>query len=337
MFAYWESGERAVTVPAYQRAFIELYDAPAEALGFVPPDETGRVAEVRETPFALIRVDRDLVEIFEAQTQMLRLLDRRLGSALQAAQIEAHTQQIASVLHRSVGPGRPAVARALAEAAALAGWQALDRADIASAWEFHETAKAAALEGGDASVAAHVVAQQGLVLLDAERPVLAGESVEVAVAQSSNTPPVMRSWLAAAAAECHASVGDAPAARRCLDQAASLLLAEDGTVVPYLMLTEEHLARWRAHCLAKLGDLEAVDAANVASRAEGDSVRAATSLHTDLATAYLNAGELDAAAAEAERALGMAERHGSERQRRRLFAIRARCESEQVQQADQCP
>ena len=218
MFAYWESGERAVTVPAYQRAFIELYDAPAEALGFVPPDETGRIAEVRETPFALIRVDRELVDIFEAQTQMLRLLDRRLGSALQAAQIEAHTQQIASVLHHCVGTGRPAVARALAEAAALAGWQALDRADIATAWEFHETAKAAALEGGDAAVAAHVVAQQGLVLLDAGQPVLASDSVQAAVAQSSNTPPVMRSWLAAAAAECHASLGDAQAARRCLDR-----------------------------------------------------------------------------------------------------------------------
>lgn len=37
MFAYWESGERAVTVAAYQRAFAEIYETSLSELGFDPP------------------------------------------------------------------------------------------------------------------------------------------------------------------------------------------------------------------------------------------------------------------------------------------------------------
>ncbi|MFC7597595.1 hypothetical protein ACFQU3_19940 [Terrabacter sp. GCM10028922] len=337
MFAYWESGARAVTVPAYQQAFVNLYAAPPEALGFVPADESGRIADLRERPLEIVAVDQGLVDIFEAQTQSLRLLDRRLGSAVQAAQVEAHVRQIEAVLRRSVGNKRPALARAFAEAAALAGWQALDRADVTSAWELHESAKSAALEGGDESIAAHVFAQQGLVLLDAEQPALAMDSVAEAAQRGAATPPVMRAWLAAALAECHAALGDGDDARRRLDEADGHLAAAvaDGAELPYLMLSEEHLHRWRAHCMAELGDIEAVDAATAASPAEGDSVRAATSLHTDLASAYLNAGDLGAAAAEAELALRMAERYGSARQRKRSVAILARCQREVVQQPDQ--
>lgn len=37
MFAYWESGERAVTVPVYQEAFAAIYQVSARDLGFDPP------------------------------------------------------------------------------------------------------------------------------------------------------------------------------------------------------------------------------------------------------------------------------------------------------------
>jgi len=36
MFAYWERGERAVGVEVYQRAFMAIYQAPPEVLGFAP-------------------------------------------------------------------------------------------------------------------------------------------------------------------------------------------------------------------------------------------------------------------------------------------------------------
>jgi tetratricopeptide (TPR) repeat protein len=48
MFAYWESGERAVTVEAYRRAFVAIYQESPERLGFVshsgPPEYVGTAA-----------------------------------------------------------------------------------------------------------------------------------------------------------------------------------------------------------------------------------------------------------------------------------------------------
>ena len=338
MFAYWESGERGVTVPVYQRAFVEMYAAPAEALGFAPSDETGRIAELTEQPLDLIRVDDALIEVFAAQTQQLRVLDRRLGSAAQAAHTQAHVSQIEDVLRYSTGEARPRLAGALAEAAALAGWQALDRADVRSAWHYHEVAKSAALESGDDTVIAHVTAQQGLVLIDAHEPRLATRAVEAALSRCASTPRLMRCWLAAASAEALASDGQETQARRRLDEADALLDgASDDVELPFLMLSPEHLARWRAHCLATLGDVQAVDASMQALPGAGDSVRATTSMHTDLATAHLNAGDPTAATEVAGLALRMAERYGSKRQRGRLLAILARCEREVVQEADERP
>lgn len=331
MFAYWEAGERSVTVPAYQRAFVEIYEAPPEALGFTLPDDTGRLTELAAEPLTLVDVDTSLVEILEAQTQYLRMLDRRLGSAALAAQAKSHVSQLDSVLHHSTGRARPALAVALAEAAALAGWQALDRAEVRDAWDYHEQAKAAALEGGDPTVLAHVQAQQALILIDAHEPGMAADAAEAAFGHASGTPPLMRAWLSAAYAEALAANGADAQTRRRLDQARRLLEEADGEDLPYLMLTPEHLARWRAHCLAKLGDLEVVDDIATALGGEGDSVRAATSLHTDLATAHLNAGDVPAAREEASAAVQMAQRYGSQRQRRRLLAILARCEGEVVQ------
>ena len=60
-----------------------------------------------------------------------------------------------------------------------------------------------------------------------------------------------------------------------------------------------------------------------ARAAEGDSLRAAVGLHADLAIALTATGQLDAAAVEVDRALTLAERGGSARQRKRLRRIRS--------------
>ena len=331
MFAYWEAGERAVTVPAYRLAFVDIYGAPPEVLGFAPPDDSGRMAELRCSPFELVSVDADLVALFESQTQYLRVLDRRLGSAVKAALAESHVAQIDSVLHRCVGPERNSLAATLAEAAALAGWQALDRADLKRAWDSHETAKSAAHESGSRSVLAHVIAQQAFVLLDANKPQLAVSAMAQAGAHASAVPALMQAWLAAAQAEALAAAGHADAARRRSDHAQRLLCDEGSDELPYLMLSEEHLARWRGHCLARLGDPEAVVSLLGAGAVEGDSVRAATSRHADVALALLNAGSVSEAGEEARLAMEMAERYGSARQRNRLLAILARSEGKVVQ------
>ena len=321
MFAYWEAGKRAVTLPTYQRAFREIYQTTDETLGFAPPDEGGRIAQITKRPLDFISVDTTLVDLFEAQTDSLRQLDRRLGSAAQALMIQAHVDQIDFVLHRSIGPRRQEIAAALAEAAALAGWLALDRADVTSAWDFHETAKSAALESGSPAVLAHVTAQQAFVLLDLDQARHANDAVDHAMHMAAGVPELLEAWLAAAKAETLAAVGDSEGAKRSLDLAEELLPAHESETLPYMMLTPEHLARWRGHCLARLGDADAIEMLPRAISVENDSVRAAISLHADTALALVNAGFLHEAIDEATITLQRADRYGSARQRKRLLRI----------------
>ena len=338
MFAYWEAGERAVTVTAYQRAFVEIYRASPETLGFVPPDETGRLADIRSGAVELIHVDDGLVELLESQTQGLRMVDRHLGSSVQAAVAAAHVHQIEQILHHCVGNHRAAMGAALAGAAVLAGWQALDRGDVKGAWSLHEIAKTGARESGSRALLAHVTAQQSVVLLDGGQPKLAVDLArEGRRLGSTRVPAMLQSWLAATEAEALAAAGLADQARRQLERADRVFSPEGAEDLPFLMLTEPHLARWRGHCLADLGDPDAIAALRLAEAAEKDSVRAATGLHADLALALLRCGQAEEASAEAKRALAMAQRYGSVRQRRRLRSVLTSAQGQVVEQPHEGP
>src|SRR5262249_7214666 len=120
---------------------------------------------------AAVTVDAALVTLLEQQTHTFRLLDRRLGAATLLAQTRGHVEQITGLLAPNLPSGqRGALGAAGAEAAALAGWQALDQGDPARSWALHEVAKAAARESEDAAILAHVTAQQAYALLDLGRP-----------------------------------------------------------------------------------------------------------------------------------------------------------------------
>ncbi|WP_198675829.1 hypothetical protein [Kribbella monticola] len=323
MFAYWESGERAVGVEAYRRAFAAIYRTPYEALGFVPDDGTERVATLRQTDTSP-HIDGELVALFESQTQSLRLLDRRLGTTALAQQTELHVRQMQEVLDRGVGGQRAELAAALAAAAGLAGWQALDQGETRRAWQLHETARTAGRESANAVVWAHVTAQSANVLLDAHQNHLALNLIQSARAElGTKAPRLLLSWLAAAEAEAAAATGDRGHAERQLDWAQSRLDGDGATELPFLMLDEGHLARWRGHCFARLGRPEAIQDLTAALANAGDSVRAATGLHVDLAHAYQVAGQATEAAEHLRTATSMADQYGSRRQQNRLRALRA--------------
>jgi hypothetical protein len=239
-------------------------------------------------------------------------------------------------LHHCIGDHRAGLGAALAGAAVLAGWQALDRGDVENAWALHELAKDGARESGDRALLAHATAQQSMVLLDGGQPALAVELAKHGNRLASGkVAPLLQSWLAATEAESLAAVGEGVGARRQLDHAQRVHSPEGAEALPSLMLTEEHLDRWRGHCLAELGDSAAVEALRRAQSAENDSVRAATGLHADLALALLSVGQVEEAAREAAQAQTMAARYGSVRQRRRLQAVLARVESQVVQKSDE--
>jgi len=176
---------------------------------------------------------------------------------------------------------------------------------------------------------ASVAAQQACVLIDLDRLDEASRLVErAATTAGSRIPGLLRAWLWALYAETRAAAGDELRTRRALERADALLPSVISDDLPFLFLDETHLARWRGHCLARLGAEEAITHLTRAAEALDPSfVRAGAGLHCDLAAALTAAGELDAAQAEVGRAQALASLTTSTRQRRRVQRVSAAIES----------
>lgn len=220
---------------------------------------------------------------------------------------------------------RRPLAAILADAAALAGWQALDVGDPAQAWNFHVVARRAALESGSPCLQAHAMGEHAFVLLDLSQPVQAVALLEEAKTLIPLVPVRMRSWLHAAAAEAHAAAGHAAQARVEMDAAERHLpehMDEGGT--PYLSLDTVHLARWRGHTLARLSDSSAVPVLTEAlSQLDGSFARAEAGLRCDLAVALRQQNDADGSAEQIRSAHALALQTGSLRQLRRLDLLSA--------------
>lgn len=327
MVREWNAGRRGLS-PLYAQLLSAVFGVTVE-IGKAgdPSDRVTEASELDTRLQASSQVDAGLVGLLEDQTQSLRLLDRRLGAVRLLAQTELHLTQIGDLLTYTLPGGqREPLAAAAAEAAALAGWQALDLGDPAKAWQHHETAKNAARESESASILAHVTAQQGYALLDRQRSAEAVQLMRYArEAAAGKVPALLMTWLLAAEAESLAAIGDNLAARRALDDAAGLL-PEDSTDpdLPFVILDAVHLGRWRGHCLARLGATEAVEELSDAlSRLDSTFARAAAGLRTDLALAHSMRGEHKAAHEHAQAALDLATLTASERQKRRLRLLLA--------------
>jgi len=159
MIRDWEHGRRPLA-GLYLELFCEVYRASPAELGCFPDDEPPEEEQdealaLKRELFAATTADAGLVELFEQQTENIRQKDRRLGAQFLLPQSRTHVEQMESLLRHGVSPGtRQPIAAALTEAAALAGWQALDLGQYREAWQLHEVAKAAARESGNPSLLA---------------------------------------------------------------------------------------------------------------------------------------------------------------------------------------
>jgi transcriptional regulator with XRE-family HTH domain len=116
-------------------------------------------------------IDASVIRVLQGETDTIRLLDRRLGAPAVAGKLEAHISQVETGLYYSLLPGnRERLAAVLADASALAGWQAIDMGRLPRAWEHFERATAAAREADDACLLAFAGGEQAYVLLDLHRP-----------------------------------------------------------------------------------------------------------------------------------------------------------------------
>ena len=324
MVRQWISGDRGLS-PMYADLLTIVFGMPFES---ATAEQAGNDEDASALSDRLVRVstalDAELVELLEQQTQSFRVLDRRLGARRLLTQTQEHVSQMTDLLSYALcGRNRTALAEALAEGAALAGWQALDLGRPDKAWMLHETAKAAARDSGNAGIIAHVTAQQAYALLDLGRPADAVVQMRHArQAAGGRVPAALRAWLWAAEGEALAAAGEEAPARRALDLAAAQVAACPTDQLPYIFLDDVHLARWRGHSFALLGlDQAVTDLSAALAGLDPSFARARAGLHTDLALAYATRGERDAAHEHAKRAGELVEATTSIRQKRRLSVV----------------
>jgi tetratricopeptide (TPR) repeat protein len=199
--------------------------------------------------------------------------------------------------------------------------------DMAESWQHYESGKTAAKESGNPAFEAHTAAEQAFVLLDLGETATAVELLAATRTRTArNTHRLLRSWLAAAHGEALAADGQRSASLHAFDRAATLLPEESSKADgPYVALDTVHLARWRGHALARIGEPEAVDVLSSAlEQLDPTFARAETALRVDIATAFAAIGERDESERHIDRATKLATDIGSARQRRRLQALNQR-------------
>ncbi len=273
-------------------------------------------------------IDTGVVQVLQEETNAIRLLDRRLGAPAVAAKLEAHISHLTVSLHHSLMPDRrQQLATVLADAAALAGWQAIDMGRMHAAWNHFETATAAAREAHDNSLLAFAAGEQAYVLLDLGQPAEALDKVRAVYEQThAAIPHQLRGWLRAAEGEMAAASRSRGDCHRALDEAsAELGHGPSGEDLPYLALNDAHLARWRGNCLVHFGDPSTItDLTTALAGMDGTFTRAEAGLRCDLAAALHVTGEREEARRHLARAAELAQLTGSARQRRRIADLAKR-------------
>jgi tetratricopeptide (TPR) repeat protein len=292
-----------------------------------PAALTDQGAELLRRITSARHIDASVIGVLQGETDSIRMLDRRLGAPAVAAKLGAHIDQLHDSLRHSLSPlSRQSLGAVLGDAAALAGWQAVDMGRLPAAWKHFETATAAAREANDDALLAFAAGEQAYVLLDLGQPALALEKVRAVHDQAaSRIPRMLRGWLYAAEAEMAASARQQGACRTALDRAAAQISHPDADAsLPYLSLNMAHLARWRGNCLVQFGDIATVADLTTALVGIRGFTRAESGLRCDLAAALDAAGDRHEARRHLARATELAQLTGSARQRRRITDLARR-------------
>lgn len=317
--------------PATTRLLERIFAVPVEVLLSAPderPKSDDAETELRSRLRTAAQVDDQMIDLLYEQLSSIRKLDRQLGSVVAYTDATMKVEQLSGLLRHSLMPARRTrLAALLSEVCTLAGWQALDAGKVSAAWQHYERGKAAARESGDGLFEAHAAAEQAFVLLDLGETANAVELLgHVRNQMHSRAPRTLRAWVAAAHGEALAADQQRTASLRAFDDAAALLPADRSNGErPYVALDEVHLARWRGHALARIGELEAIDVLTTAlDQLDRTFTRAETALRVDLATAFVARGEAEQSRHHAEYADALATSIGSVRQQKRLTRLMSR-------------
>jgi tetratricopeptide (TPR) repeat protein len=310
----------------WRKLYRLAYGRTDDELGFSEgsvPHAPSPVDDLRHRIATARRVDMALIRQMQQQVHHIRLLDRRLGAPSLLEQTRTVIATLTELVTHSLQPSvRAALAAVVSDAGALAAWQALDVGAVRQAWDHYETAKTAAREAESPVLLAHALGEQAYTLHDLGRLTDARDLAREAQSLVKSGPRLLRCWLHAVEAEIQAALGD-DECRRTLERSAKLLPADTSDpALPFIALSEAHHARWRGHCLAQIGDTEAIGYLTAAlNRMDRSFVRATAGLRCDLAQAFATRGELDEARKHLRSARLLANQVGSIRQRRRVKSI----------------
>jgi transcriptional regulator with XRE-family HTH domain len=330
----WENAKRPISERYAQILRPVLGVTDEELFGrhspTAPPPAVGGYDELISRIDSARNVSLTMVKTFMDQTELLRTVDRQMGAATLVDQMAGHLATLEDALTFAVLPEtRRPVALALAGAATLAAWQALDAGGVERAWRHYELGKRAAQEAGEPMYLAHATAEQAYVLNDAGRPETAVALVrEAQRLGGSQVSPRLQAWLYAAEAELCANAGMVNDCRRALEKADSVL--PDGTEARdpdmlSIFLNGGHLARWRGSSLALLGEDDALSNLYTAlDEADPSFIRAASGLRCNLAQAHLAREEHAQAREHLQQARLLAKRTGSVRHLRRIEQLTQR-------------
>src|SRR5262249_11889598 len=154
------------------------------------PAPSDQAAELLRQIDSARYLDASVIQLLQQETDAIRLMDRKLGAPAVAAKLDSHIAQLQDCLRYSLSPARRThLAMVLADAAALAGWQAIDMGRLSIAWDRYELASNAAREAGDASLLAHAAGEHAYVLLDLGEPAQALEKVHMARENAGSSVP----------------------------------------------------------------------------------------------------------------------------------------------------
>ncbi|GHE62130.1 hypothetical protein GCM10018785_33950 [Streptomyces longispororuber] len=329
----WENGKRAIS-DRYATILRQLLGVTDDELRGGEGTDGRALADGYDELLSRIdsasSVSATMVQAFNDQTELFRVMDRQVGASSLVDQMAGHLSALEDALSFTVLPtARRPVALALAGASTLAAWQAINSGAIQRAWRHYELAKKAAHDAEAPMYLAHATAEQAYVLCEAGRPTLGVDLVRDAQRTLGRSgSPRLRAWLYAAEAELcvHAAMPDD--CRHALDAAARTIPPGSEDRDPDMLsifLNEAHLARWRGNVLALLGDSEAVTSLYGALEVMDPTfVRAQAGLHADLAQAHLARAEYEDADTHLRQARLLASRTGSVRQRRRVDLLSSR-------------
>jgi tetratricopeptide (TPR) repeat protein len=325
----WENGHQIPDELA-RRVLRIMYSATDTELGFTS-EAVAVVTDSHDEELAArlasaTRVDATLVAALAVEVEALRHQDRTFGAALLSERMSGLVNQLVQLMDYSLTPDTSiGLAAVLADAATLAGWQAVDTGTTVRAWGHFTTATHAARIAGSNILLAHAVGERAYAILQTGDAATARATVTHALTLDFLSPRV-QAWLHAASAEFAAADNARDDALRAFDHAATALPtrgSSDGDS-PFILLDQTHLTRWRGSTLARLADPDALQHLTAALNAPqgSNTARGAAGLHTDLATAHATLRDREQALHHLREAERLARQIGSQRLQARLLTVR---------------